>query len=60
MNQTGFAFLKKEITEGLNYEINTQKAYIRWIEDWKIVEVSFQGKIDAALSLKYNLMECLY
>lgn len=47
----------------MNYEINVEKGYIRWIntdEDCIIIEVNLDGKRDAALSLKYNMLECFY
>lgn len=63
INFSGFAFLRKTIEQGLNYEINIDKGYIRYIDtqnDCRIVEVNFDGKRDAALSLKYNLFEVMY
>ena len=63
INATGFAFEKKVVDSGLNYEINLEHGYIRWIDidqDCLIVEVNFNGKRDAALSLKYNMLEVMY
>lgn len=63
INATGFAVLKKELTPGLIYEINTDLAYIKWLhmkEDYKVVEVNFEGKKDAAMSLKFAVVQCLY
>ena len=51
--------MKKSIDSGLNYEINLDQGHIRWIDldqDCQIVEVNFDGKRDAALSLKYNML----
>ena len=63
INATGYTFLKKVVDTGLNYEINLEYGYIRWIDldqDCMIVEVNFNGKRDAALSLKYNMLEVMY
>lgn len=63
INATGFTFLKKSVDLGLNYEINLDNGYIRWIDldsDCLIVQVNFEGKRDAALSLKYNMLEAIY
>ena len=32
INATGYSVLKKTIDSGLNYEINVEKGYIRWID----------------------------
>jgi hypothetical protein len=32
LNATGFAFAKKRVNSGLNYEINLERGYIRWID----------------------------
>jgi hypothetical protein len=40
VNATGYTFLKKTVDAGLNYEINLEQGYIRWIDlesDCKIV-----------------------
>lgn len=63
MNATGFAVLKKPVDANISYEINVDQGYIRWIDienDCRIVEVNFDGKRDAALSLKYNMFEVMY
>lgn len=55
--------MKKEITPGLVYEINTDLGYLKWLEineESKIYEVNFEGKRDAAMSLKFDIMECMY
>jgi hypothetical protein len=39
------------------------KGYIRWIDtenDCQLIEINFEGKRDAALSLKYNMLEVMY
>jgi hypothetical protein len=44
INATGYTFEKKVIDSGLNYEINLEFGYIRWINlesDCLIVEVNF-------------------
>ena len=59
VNATGYTIMKKSIDSGLNYEINLDQGHIRWIDldqDCQIVEVNFDGKRDAALSLKYNML----
>ena len=63
INATGYAFCKKTVDTSLNYEINLEQGYIRWIDPDKeclIVEVNLDGKRDAALSLKYNMLEVMY
>ena len=63
VNATGYTFYKRQVDSSLNYEINIQQGYIRWIDldkDCVIVEVNFDGKRDAALSLKYNMLEVMY
>lgn len=63
VNATGYTFYKKTVDTSLNYEINLQFGYVRWIDidkDCVIVEVNFDGKKDAALSLKYNMLEVMY
>ena len=55
--------MKKELNDQLTYEINTNEGYIRWLnveETCKIIEINLDGKRDAALSLKYNIMECMF
>ena len=42
------------------YEVNTDISYVRWFHDKEIVEVSFNGKRDAAMSLKFAILQCLY
>lgn len=63
INATGYTILKKLVDAGLNYEINLDHGYIRWIDvekECEIIEVNFDGKRDAALSLKYNMLEVMY
>jgi hypothetical protein len=63
INATGYVAVKKNVDSGLNYEINVEKGYIRWIDidhDCRIIEANFEGKRDAALSLKYNMFEVMY
>ena len=63
LNSEGFIVMKKPFDGNLNYEVNADGGYIRWIDidqDCRIVEVNFEGKRDAALSLKYNLIEVMY
>lgn len=55
--------MRKELTPGLIYEINTDLGYIKWMqlkEGYKVVEVNFEGKRDAAMSLKFAIVQCLY
>lgn len=59
INATGFTYLRKELTPGLIYEVNTDLAYIKWLhvsEGYKIVEVNFEGKRDAAMSVKFAIL----
>jgi hypothetical protein len=63
VNSAGYTFYKRTVDASLNYEINLQYGYIRWIDldqDCVIIEVNFDGKRDAALSLKYNMLEVMY
>ena len=45
------------------YEINTDLGYIKWLQikdGYKVVEINFEGKRDAAMSLKFAVLQCLY
>ena len=47
----------------MNYEVNTDVSYLQWFhkdENCKIIEINFDGKRDASLSLKFAILECLY
>lgn len=63
VNATGFAVLIKQVDIDLVNNVNTSEGYIKWMDfehDCRIVEINFEGKRDAALSLKYNLLEVMY
>lgn len=63
LNATGFVILRKELSHSLIYEINTEQAYFKWlqkVEGYQVVEIGFEGKRDAAMSLKFAVLQCLY
>lgn len=63
INAAGYPFLKQVVSSELNYEINLEHGYIRWLDmeqNCLIIEINFDGKRDAALSLKYNMLEVMY
>lgn len=63
LNATGFLILKKELTPGLIYEINVDQGYFKWLhlrQEYKVVEVNFEGKKDTAMSLKFAILQCMY
>ena len=51
------------MTPGLIYEINVDQGYFKWLhlrQEYKVVEVNFEGKKDTAMSLKFAILQCMY
>ena len=57
INATGYTFLKQSIIPELSYDVNIDRAFLKWFKvgENKIYELNFNDKKDVALSIKFAI-----